>query len=188
MIGRRLGAAVVAMAALVAACGGDNSGSNATTTTAPPATTAPPVTTAPPRRPATGATRASCRRRSGRPTPRAGNIYIPLVLKNTGSRTCSVAGFPGVSLLDAAGAQIGQPATRETGFPEAAVKLAPGAQASTALHTANEGIAPGGCLPPSAKVRVFPPNELDAIEIAGTVTVCGNLFSLSPLVAGTSGR
>jgi hypothetical protein len=38
------------------------------------------------------------------------------------------------------------------------------------------------------KVRVFPPNELDAIEFAGTVTVCGNMFSVSPLVAGMTGH
>ncbi len=155
----------------------------ATTTTRAPATTGPPTTVAGDRC-HTSELSASL----GRPDAGAGNIYIPLILKNVSTRTCEVAGFPGVSLLDASGAQIGQPATRETGLPEAAVKLAPGAVASTALHTQSEGVSPGGCLPPSVKVRVFPPNELDSLDIAGEVTVCGNSFSLSPLVAGATGR
>ena len=213
----RLIASVAVAAVVLAACGGDNGGSSATTTAPPtsvaPTTAKPPTTvptsgaaTTPPTtaasttaKPGTTAapptTVASDRCRTnelsaalGPQDAGAGNIYIPLILKNTGTRTCAVAGYPGVSLLDASGNQIGTPATRETGFPEAAVTLAPGAQASTALHTANEGIAPGSCLPPSTKVRVFPPNELDALEIAGKVTVCGNLFSVSPLVAGTTGR
>jgi hypothetical protein len=99
-----------------------------------------------------------------------------------------VAGYPGVSLVDASGAMIGSAATRESGFPVKAVSLAPGAAASTAIHTVNQGIAPGGCWPASTKVRVFPPNELDALEVAGAVTVCGNTFSITPLVAGTAGR
>jgi hypothetical protein len=123
----------------------------------------------------------------GPPNAGAGNLYVPLVLKNTGTRPCTVAGFPGVSLLDAAGNQIEQPAQREPGFPETAVPLAPGGTASTALHTTNEGIAPGGCWPESAKVKVFPPNELDALVFDGKFKVCGNAFTLRPLVAGSSG-
>jgi hypothetical protein len=160
-----------------------------------PATTAPATTTtlATSTAPATTVASDRCHTNElaaslGPQDAAAGNIYIPLILKNTSTRPCVVAGYPGVSLLDASGSQIGAPAARETGFPVADVKLAAGASASTALHTANQGIAPGGCLTPSAKVRVFPPNELDAIEIAGQVTVCGNMFSVSPLMAGTTGR
>jgi hypothetical protein len=124
----------------------------------------------------------------GNPDIAAGNVYVPIVLRNSSARSCAVAGYPGVSLLDAAGAMIGTPATREPGFPAHAVRLAPGQAASTAIHTANQGIAPGGCWPPSSRVRVFPPNELDALEVAGAVTVCGDLFSIRPLVSGTAGR
>jgi hypothetical protein len=124
----------------------------------------------------------------GPPDGAAGNIYVPVVLRNSSTRTCNVAGYPGVSLLDGAGTMIGTAATREPGPPVANVRLAPGAAASTAVHTVNQGIAPGGCWPASAKVRVYPPNELNALEVAGAVTVCGNMFSITPLVAGTAGR
>ncbi len=167
------------MTIVLAACGGDNGGSSATTTS--PSTA--PTTTASDRC-HTNELSATL----GPPDPGAGNVYYALVFENTGTRTCAMAGYPGVSLLDPAGAQIGAPATREAGLPTAEIKLAPGAHASTALHTLNGGVAAGGCLPPSAKVRIFPPNELDAIEIAGKVTVCGNTFSVSPVVAGTTGR
>jgi hypothetical protein len=112
---------------------------------------------------------------------------VPLVLTNTSNRSCTVAGFPGVSLVDAAGAQIEQPAQREPGFPENAVPLAPAASASTVLHTTQEGIAPGGCWPVSAQIKVFPPNELDALVFPGQFKVCGNAFTIRPLVAGTTG-
>jgi hypothetical protein len=39
----------------------------------------------------------------------------------------------------------------------------------------------------SAKVKVFPPNELDALVIDGQLKVCGNAFTLRPLVPGTTG-
>src|SRR5262249_26482893 len=123
----------------------------------------------------------------GSPTPGAGNLYVPLVLTNTSTRSCVVAGYPGVSLLDAAGAQIEQPAQREPGFPENAVPLAPGGAASTVLHTTQEGIAPGPCWPTSAKIKVFPPNELEALVFPGEFKVCGNAFTIRPLVAGTTG-
>ncbi len=149
--------------------------SAAATTTSGGVTTAPP-TTAPSDRCHTNELQAS----TGPPSPGAGQIYVPLILKNVGTRQCSVAGYPGVSLLDASGNQIEQPATRETGFPSNAVRLAPGATASAALHTIDAGIAPGGCWATSASVKVFPPNELDALTAPLQLRVCGNMFSVRP--------
>jgi hypothetical protein len=200
----------------VAACGGDNSapavgttvparttttvGASTTTvartttsarpatTTSGPTTSAGGATTAPPTTVASDRCHTNeLQASAGPPNPGAGQVYVPLILKNVGSRQCSVAGYPGVSLLDASGAQIQQPATRETGFPSNAVKLAPGATASAALHTIDAGIAPGGCWPTSTSVKVFPPNELDSLTAPLKLTVCGNMFSVRPLVAGSNG-
>jgi hypothetical protein len=123
----------------------------------------------------------------GTPSPGAGNLYVPLVLTNVSNRQCVLAGYPGVSLLDAAGAQIEQPAGREPGFPSNAIPVAPGAAASTVLHTTQEGIAPGPCWPVSTQIKVFPPNELDALMFPGQFKVCGGAFTIRPLVAGTTG-
>jgi hypothetical protein len=167
----------------------------ATTTTAKPATTAAATTAAPTSTPTTTPTTAASdrchtselRASLGAPNPGAGNVYVPLILTNISSRRCAVAGYPGVSLLDAAGNQIGQPADRETGLPTRQIPMESGATASAALHTVEEGVAPGGCWPESAKVKVFPPNELDALVIDGKFKVCGNMFTVRPLVSGSTG-
>jgi hypothetical protein len=114
----------------------------------------------------------------------AGQVYAPIVVRNIGTRTCNIAGYPGVSLLDAAGTQIGAPASREV-LPTATVSLAPGAAAAALLHTTNGPIG-GPCLAPSAKMKVFPPNELDAIVFPAVYTACGG-FIVRPFVAGTTG-
>jgi len=187
----RLATAVI----VLAGCGSDNSapavGTTApatSTTTGAPASTTPPATTSP----ATTAANDRCHTDElkgslGTPSPGAGNLYVPLVLTNVSSRQCVIAGYPGVSLLDAAGAQIEQPAGREPGFPANAVPVAPGAAASTVLHTTQEGIAPGPCWPESTQIKVFPPNELEALAFPGQFKVCGGAFTIRPLVAGTTG-
>jgi len=111
----------------------------------------------------------------------AGSTYVTLSLSNHSSSTCTVQGYPGVSLLDASGHQIGTPATRAAG-PSGSIVLAPGGVATTTVHTLNAGIAPGGCWAPSTSVKVFPPDELDALTASGSITVCGNTFSVTPMV------
>jgi Domain of unknown function (DUF4232) len=164
-----------------------------TTSTGTPSTTSRSTSTSPATTsPSTTAASDRCHTNElkgslGTPSPGAGNLYVPLVLTNVSNRQCVIAGYPGVSLLDAAGAQIEQPAGREPGFPSNAVPVAPGASASTVLHTTQEGIAPGPCWPLSAQIKVFPPNELDALTFPGQFKVCGDAFTIRPLVAGTTG-
>jgi ABC-type transport system substrate-binding protein len=114
----------------------------------------------------------------------AGQVYQPLILRNTGSSTCVVVGFPGVSLLDQSGAQIGQPATRE-GSEGGAVVLQPGGVASAMLHTTNEGIGPS-CEPTSTQMKVFPPDQTAELTFAAEYTACGG-FTVTTLVAGDQG-
>ncbi|MFJ4408300.1 MULTISPECIES: DUF4232 domain-containing protein [unclassified Streptomyces] len=114
----------------------------------------------------------------------AGNLYRYLVLTNHSGTTCHLTGFPGLSLLDASGKQIGAPATREhNGY--AAVVLRPGGKVSDTIHTINHQ---GTCLPTSTSLRIYPPGNKASLVFAGKITNCDNQFSVTPLVAGTGGN
>jgi Protein of unknown function (DUF4232) len=114
----------------------------------------------------------------------AGNVYRYVVFTNHGRTACHLTGFPGVSLLDASGTPIGQPAARE-GSTYAPVVLRPGGSASDTLHTVNHQ---GTCLPTSAQVRVYPPGNRAAAVVPGRITVCYGTFGVTPLTAGTAGN
>lgn len=183
-------ALLVPLAALGLACSSskDDAGSGTTTTTAAASTT----TTAGGGGGSTTTTKAgpnACAASSlsaelGQSNAGAGQLYQPLVLRNTGKAACELRGFPGVSVLDSAGTQIGQPATRD-GAEGAAVTLQPGGAASATLHTANGPIG-GPCEAASASMKVFPPGSTEAITFAASYTVCGG-FSVTTLVAGANG-
>ena len=115
----------------------------------------------------------------------AGQVYAPLILRNTSSTTCEVTGFPGVSVLDGSGTQLGDPATRD-GAEGGSVLLQPGGVASATLHTTGEGIG-GSCQPASAQMKVYPPNQTAAITFAASYTVCGG-FSVTTMVPGDTGQ
>jgi hypothetical protein len=114
----------------------------------------------------------------------AGNLYQYLVLTNHGSTACHLTGFPGVSLLDGSGRQIGAPATREQ-ETYAPVVLKPGGSASDTVHTVNHQ---GTCLPTSAKVRVYPPGNTASLVLPGRITNCDDQLTITPLAAGTGGN
>ncbi|BBA95296.1 hypothetical protein RVR_100 [Actinacidiphila reveromycinica] len=114
----------------------------------------------------------------------AGNLYRYLVITNKSATTCRVAGYPGLSLLDANGRQIGQPATRDA-RTYAAVVLQPGAAASDTIHTVNQQ---GTCLAASAQLRMYPPGSKASLTFDGQVTVCDDTFEITPFVAGRTGN
>ncbi|MHA6763809.1 DUF4232 domain-containing protein [Streptacidiphilus sp. PAMC 29251] len=118
----------------------------------------------------------------------AGNLYRYLVLTNHSKTTCHVTGYPGLSLLTAAGKQIGAPATRQS-LAYSAVVLRPGKSASDTIHTINrQGTSKTECLPTSAKLRVYPPGNKAALVFPGQVTNCDKLLSVTPFTAGTGGN
>lgn len=90
----------------------------------------------------------------------AGSVYRRLVLTNTSSEACSVAGYPGVSYVDAEGEQVGAPADREEGATAETVMLEPGDSASAQLRQTNAQNYGDECeLTDVAGVRVYPPND-----------------------------
>ncbi|SEL49130.1 DUF4232 domain-containing protein [Streptacidiphilus jiangxiensis] len=119
----------------------------------------------------------------------AGQIYTYLVVTNHSSTPCHVAGYPGLSLLDASGHQIGVPATYEHQFPSTPVVLAPGASASDTIHTVNRQTNnPSECLPTSTLLRIYPPGSFTSLTFPGRITVCLGTFELTPFGPGTTGN
>ncbi|MEY9846921.1 DUF4232 domain-containing protein [Streptacidiphilus sp. MAP5-3] len=118
----------------------------------------------------------------------AGQIYSYLVVTNHSSAPCHVTGYPGLSMLDAHGAQIGAPATYEhIGYSP--VVLAPGASASDTIHTVNRQTNnPSECLPTSTSMRIYPPGSRASLVFPGQVTNCDNLFSVTPFGPGVTGN
>lgn len=105
----------------------------------------------------------------------AGTVYSHLVFTNTSSRSCTLAGYPGVSFVDDAGHQIGAPAPRAPGY-DGVVTLGPGTSAGAvfALHNAYVGTV-DGCQPTQAAgLRVYPPGGVTALFVPAPSRVCAN--------------
>lgn len=116
----------------------------------------------------------------------AGNVYTTLVLRNVGRVSCLTRGYPGVSLADARGRQIGRPASRAAG-PKPSIALRPGGTASTVVHTLNPGVGTTNCLPSSSFLRVYPPDSYTSLFVRARLSECLGLLDVRPLVAGSSG-
>jgi hypothetical protein len=119
----------------------------------------------------------------------AGNIYENLVFTNKGSSTCTLAGYPGVSLIQGDGSQIGSPATRDgSSVHSTTVSLAPGGSAHAVLHTLNQGVkANPPCWTKAAFVKVYAPGSKTVMTAtASDFQVCGGEFTTTPVQAGAS--
>jgi hypothetical protein len=97
----------------------------------------------------------------------AGTIYYPLQFTNLSQHTCSLDGFPGVSVLGPDGHQLGSPADwAHTAQPHAVV-LTPGATAHTLLayHDVAVSTEPG-CDPVGTAdlLSVIPPRQRTATD------------------------
>ncbi|MET9218141.1 DUF4232 domain-containing protein [Streptomyces sp. NPDC003300] len=114
----------------------------------------------------------------------AGNLYRYLLLTNHSDTVCHVTGFPGLSLLDANGKQIGAPATYQN-LPHGPVVLRPGESASDTIHTVNQQ---GTCLPTSTSLRIYPPGSRASLVFPGKITNCDNEFVVTPFTAGATGN
>lgn len=95
-----------------------------------------------------------------------GSAYPYLVLTNSGENTCTVEGFPGVSLM-ASGKQIGAAATRDDAITPQPVVLKPGESAHSPLKIVNaDNFDTAACEPQAADtMRVFPPDQKNALNI-----------------------
>jgi hypothetical protein len=166
---------------------GDSANGASATRSAPATRTpaaAPPATTGRPAQARAAAARCTVtglRMTLGHGDPGAGSIYYPLHFTNTTSHTCTLDGFPGVSLLRGDGSVIGKPAGREGSRP-AAVHIAPGRTVEADLHTLNQGVKGDSCWRRPTLIMVYPPGSTDSMTLAtSNPVVCGDTFGVGPV-------
>jgi len=153
---------------------------SASTSMAPPTSTstAPPTSTATPSTATVKTCSAGTTSVAVKPEPgggAAGSYYFDVVVTNTGSATCTVRGFPGVSMVQGdAGSQLGAPAARD-GTVGSAIKVAPGKTAKAVLRLTQAGNYGPECRTQQARgFRIYLPDETDAQFAKISVTGCAN--------------
>lgn len=105
----------------------------------------------------------------------AGSVYATVTFTNHGSRTCTLYGYPGVSVgTGAPFHQVGMGAAENPSPPRELVTLTPGGAASAVLQVADAGnYSTGQCRPKhTSKLQVYPPNQTQALDVAYHTTGC----------------
>jgi LysM repeat protein len=194
-VARRAGTAaiLVGTAVLAAACASSNNGgtaasapssssaaatpSQAATSSAPQASSAAsapaPSTSAGTAACATGNLKATVV--TGQGGAAAGSTYYPVNLTNTGSSSCSLFGYPGVSWVTSpSGNQIGQPARRNPVVTPATVVLAPGQTAHVTLQVVDaQNYSKSACQPVTAHwLKIYPPGQFTALYVKFSALTC----------------
>ncbi|AXI80824.1 DUF4232 domain-containing protein [Peterkaempfera bronchialis] len=114
----------------------------------------------------------------------AGQLYWPIRFTNTGSHSCSLRGYPGVTVLNAKHGRIGTPATH-SGRSYDTVTVRPGRTVTAIVHTTN-GPLGGPCRATGSYLRVYPPGSLRALTVPAKFRVCSNTFDISPVMVPRS--
>ncbi|WP_447005486.1 DUF4232 domain-containing protein [Saccharothrix isguenensis] len=168
-----------------------DSASRTTSGTTPPAAGQPVPPSQPPD--AVGSTRCTAAVLAGSVQTTdagAGNRYGELVMTNNGSTPCTLNGYSGLQLLDAAGNPLPTDLQRVADPGPSPVTLAPGAAASANLHWT---VVPTGgepvdkpCRPEAASAAAIPPDETQPVNFAwGLGPVCGGgKIEISAFYAG----
>ncbi|MHA7293048.1 DUF4232 domain-containing protein [Arthrobacter sp. HLT1-21] len=118
----------------------------------------------------------------------AGTAARNLILANTSDTDCTMTGYPGVSYVDASGAQVGAPADREPGVEVPAVVLEPGQSAIATLQQTNAQNYGDDCvITDTVGVLVYPPDATDSLVAAQESFGCAAesiiLMTVGPVVA-----
>lgn len=104
------------------------------------------------------------------PSGSAGSQYYTVTLHNTG-QACSLAGYPGVSLVDIKDNQIGAPAKR-SGQNISTITVPANGSASFSLEISN-ALLYGDCTPAqSAGLKIYPPENTEWITIPLSTQTC----------------
>ncbi len=125
-----------------------------------------------------------------------GHVGVVLRFRSTASSACTLSGYPGATLVTAAGHDVAARRTRSgylggvngTSNAVPLVRVAPGQTVSALLEGLDSDPAHGGgpC-PHYAHLLVTPPNQtVTARMISPLTTVCRP--EVHPVVAGTNGR
>jgi Domain of unknown function (DUF4232) len=106
----------------------------------------------------------------------AGGVYQTIDFTNTSGSTCTLFGYPGVSLVTGPPyKQLGAPAKRSTSTSPRLVTLAPGATAHAVVQIVDALNFPSPSCEPAkaAALKVYPPNQFTAVYLPDTSYGCG---------------
>ncbi len=181
-------ALICAVAVAVAGCGSSGSsqpGPSGSTAAASPTApgTAPSSSNTPavasPSSPATAGPAAcptsSLQVKQGVAQGYAGGVYEVIDFTNTSGRTCTLYGYPGVSLVSGPPyMQIGLAAKRSTSTPRKLVTLTPGATGHALLQIVDALNYPtASCGPTKATaLKIYPPNQTVPVYLPNTSNAC----------------
>ncbi len=105
----------------------------------------------------------------------AGGVDQAIVFTNTSGATCTLYGYPGVSLVSAPPhTQIGLAAQRGSTVPVKLITLASGASANAELQIVDAlNFGPATCSPTKAAyLRIYPPNQTVPVYLADASETC----------------
>jgi Protein of unknown function (DUF4232) len=195
-------AALTCIAALTTACSSTSGSSVApakrTTTTAGNSPSTVPSSTTPTTAVSAPAGLVSCATRYlgaklGLAQGTAGSVYQVIDFTNISNVSCTLYGYPGISL--AAGTpvtQIGLAATENSTTPRQLVTLAPGAVANALLQITDAHNYPASTCGPATTtyLQIIPPNQSTPIYLRYTSTGCAkavHLMAVNTIVPGSGG-
>lgn len=127
----------------------------------------------------------------GRGNGAAGSEIVPIVFTNTGSSSCTLTGYPGVSFVgDGNGTQLGAAANEDGSVAIVPNSLAPGDTVSAQLRITQAGNYSGCTVVPADGLRVYPPHSYEAVFVkASDFSACSNadikLLSVQPVQPGS---
>jgi len=114
----------------------------------------------------------------------AGTVYTDAVFTNQSLRTCTLRGYPTITLVGTSNVPLGSTATFNTSFPVTTVTLHPGDSAHAAMGYPEPGnFAPGTCSATSLNLKVTAPNTSSYLETPFVNKSCPG-FSVTAIQAG----
>jgi hypothetical protein len=122
----------------------------------------------------------------------AGGVYQVINFTSTSSASCTLYGYPGVSLVTGPPyAQLGSAAKRSTTTPVKLITLAPGETADAQLQIVDAlNFPPATCKPTKAtNLKVYPPNQTAPVYLADTSYGCAKpvqTMVIGPVQAGSA--
>jgi hypothetical protein len=192
--------AALACAAALAACGSATPGATpaktvTVTASAHPGTATSPATNTPG---AVGGGPAPCPTRSlglkpGLAQGAAGSTYQVLDFTNISSVSCTLYGYPGVSLAGGHPVtQVGLAAAENPTPPRKLVTLAPGQVANALLRIVDaQNYPPSRCGPVKTQwIQVYPPNQTTPVYVSYSTTACTKpvrILTVSVVQPGSGG-
>lgn len=124
----------------------------------------------------------------------AGGTYQVIDFTNTSSSSCTLYGYPGVSLVSGPPyTQIGLSAKRSPTVPVKLITLAPGDTANAVVQIVDAQNYPASsCNPTTAtNLQIYPPNQTAAIYLPTTALGCAKssqVLFISPVQSGSGGN